>query len=231
MAGIFLLTKFETAESDRAKWLLAVGAATLLGLAISIKLIPLLLLPLCVFALRTRAVVLAVSLLIPASLSLLYGYPAVPIWDSVNSFAYVTRLNDLFWWMIEETVWPNPRQKNYHYNVVIVATVCAVSLLFFRNWKRGMLWVLGVALVLTPVLHPWYLTWILPIAAWRRIQPWQVLSVTMFAYFLFWNERLFMLPWRSESWLRAMIMIPPIIATVFFFLQKPHRTEVSPGPA
>jgi hypothetical protein len=83
---------------------------------------------------------------------------------------------------------------------------------FWRNWKRGMFWVLGVALILTPVLHPWYLTWILPFAAWRRILTWQVLSVTMFAYFLFWNERLFLLPWRSELWLRALIMIPPLIA-------------------
>jgi hypothetical protein len=79
-----------------------------------------------------------------------------------------------------------------------------------------MFWVLGVALILTPVLHPWYLTWILPFAAWRRVLPWQVLSVSMFAYFLFWNERLFLLPWRSEMWLRAIIMIPPLIAWMLF---------------
>jgi hypothetical protein len=41
VAGIYLLTKFETATNDRAKWLLALGASALLGIAISIKLIPL----------------------------------------------------------------------------------------------------------------------------------------------------------------------------------------------
>ena len=222
MAGVLSLTRFETAETPRAKWLLASAAAALFGLAISVKLIPLLLLPLCVFALGIRAVVLLISVTIPALLSLLYGYPAVPIWESLGDFAHVTRLNDLFWWLIEETVWPNPRQKNYHYNRITIAAVCVVSLLFIRNWRRGILWVLGAALILTPVLHPWYCTWILPLAAWRRVPPWHVLSVSLFAYFLFWNERLFLLPWRSELWLRALIIIPPLLAT-FFFLSAPRE--------
>ena len=178
---------------------------------------------------RSRAVALALAIAIPGALSLIYGWPQIPIWDSLRSFAHVTRLNDLFWWIIEETVWPNPRQKNYHYNVVTIVAVCAVSLLFLRNWKRGMLWVLGTALILSPVLHPWYLTWILPFAAWRRAQPWQVLSVTLFAYFLFWNERLFALPWHSELWLRGIITLPPLIATVFFFIRTDAEAS-APAP-
>ena len=229
LVGVLLLTRYEHAESNRVRWLLALAASALFGLAISVKLIPLLLLPLCVFALRERSIALAVALAIPVLLSLPYGYPQVPIWDSLGNFAHVTRLNDLFWWLIEETVWPNPRQKNYRYNVVIVGVVCLLSLLFWRNWKRGMLWVLGVALILSPVLHPWYLTWLLPLAAWRRVPPWQVLSVTLFAYFLFWNERLFLLPWRSELWLRGIIMIPPLAALLFFVSERPPRPAAMEG--
>ena len=226
IAGVLFLARVETAQSDRARWLLASAAAVLFGAAISIKLIPLLLLPLCVFALGRRAVVFAAAVAIPALLSLLYGYPRVPIWDALGDFAYVTRLNDLFWWLIEETVWPNPLQKNYHYNRIVLAAVAVVSVLFFRNWKRGMLWVLGTALLLTPVLHPWYCTWILPFAAWRRVLPWHVLSVTLFAYFLFWNEQLFAQPWRAEWWLRAIIIVPPLIATAFFIIVR--RREQPP---
>ena len=126
-------------------------------------------------------------------LSLPFGVPRVPIWDSLGRFIYVTRLNDIFWWIIEDTFWPNPHQKNYHYNVIILVAVLVVSLLFVRQWKRGLLWAMGTALVLSPVLHPWYCTWILPFAAWRRGDAWQVLSVTIFAYYLFWDERLFLL--------------------------------------
>lgn len=227
VAGVLLLTRYESATDSRRKWLLATGAAVLFGLAISIKLIPLLLLPLCAFALRSRAPALLASVGVPAGLSLFYGWPRVPIWDSLRRFAYVTRLNDLFWWLIEETVWPNPRQKNYHYNVVIVTIALLLAIVFWRNWKRGLMWVLGAALILTPVLHPWYCTWILPFAAWRLVAPWQVLSVSLFAYYLFWNERLFALPWHAELWMRAIIILPPAIALLLFVREGTAARAVS----
>lgn len=199
---------------SRRQWRYAVLGAIALGLAISIKLVPVLLLPVCAFALGRRALTLGISLAIPAALSLPFGFPRVAIWDSLGRFVYVTRLNDIFWWIIEDTVWPNPHQKNYHYNVIIIVAVLVVSVFFIRNWKRGLLWVMGTALFLSPVLHPWYCTWILPLAAWRRVDGWQVLSVTVFAYYLFWDERLFMLPWHSEPWLRGFIFIPPVVAAL-----------------
>ena len=221
VAGVLFLTRIEQAKTARAQWLLAGAAAVLLGVAISIKLIPLLLLPLCAFALRRRAIVLAASVAIPALLSLLYGYPRVPFWDSLGAFAYVTRLNDLFWWLVEAIVWPNPRQKNHHYNRIAASAAVIVSLIFIRDWKRGMLWVLGTALILTPVLHPWYCTWILPFATWRRVPPWHVLSVSVFAYFLFWTPQLFTEAWRAEPWLRMMIIAPPLLAALLFARSRP----------
>ena len=53
----------------------------------------------------------------------------------------------------------------------------------------------------------------------RGAMPWQVLSVTVFAYYLFWNERLFLLPWHSEPWLRGFIFIPPVVAALFALAQ------------
>jgi hypothetical protein len=220
IAGILLLTRFESETDSRRKWWLALAASAAFGIAISIKLVPAFLLLCCVFALGYRAITLAVSAAIPLGLSLLYGYPTIPIWDSLRRFAHVTRLNDLFWWLIEETVWPNPHQKNYHYNVILLIAVAVVSLLAWWNWKRAMLWVLGATLILSPVLHPWYCTWILPLATWRRTFAWHVLSITLFAYFLFWNERIFALPWHSEPWLRAVIIAPPLIVLIFELLRK-----------
>jgi hypothetical protein len=226
VAGILCLIRFEGETASRRKWWLAVAASAAFGIAISIKLVPALLLLCCVFALGYRAIALALSAALPLGLSLLYGYPSVPIWESLRRFAHVTRLNDLFWWVIEETVWPNPHQKNYHYNVIIIVAVVVVSLIAFWNWKRAMLWALGVALILSPVLHPWYCTWILPLATWRRAHAWHVLSITLFAYFLFWNERLFLLPWRSEPWLRAIIAVPPLAAGLWLALRpQPPRAD------
>jgi hypothetical protein len=217
LAGVLCLICSRLAVDSKSQWSWAVAGAIALGLAISIKLVPLLLLPVCIFALQRRAWALLLSLVIPALLSLPYGFPQVPIWKSLGQFIYVARVNDMFWWLVEETFWPNPHQKNYQYNVIIVIAVVIVSLFFIRQWKRGLFWAMGTALVLSPVLHPWYCTWILPFAAWRRNDAWQVLSVTIFAYYLFWNERLFLLPWHSEPWLRGFIFIPPIVAALFSF--------------
>lgn len=226
VAGIVFLTRIPSETDSHRKWWFALAASAAFGIAISIKLVPALLLLCCVFALGYRAVTLIVSAAIPLLLSLFYGYPRIPIWESLRRFAHVTRLNDLFWWLIEETIWPNPHQKNYHYNVILFIAVAVISFAFFWNWKRGMLWALGTALILSPVLHPWYCTWILPLATWRRAYAWHVLSVTLFAYYLFWNERLFALPWHSEPWLRAIIAIPPLAAGLLLTL--PRRPPVAP---
>ena len=205
-------------SSEQTRWAMAGGVT--MGVAISIKLVPVLLLPACVLALGKRAWTLGLSLGIPVLLSLPFGVPHVPIWKSLGQFIYVARVNDAFWWMVEDTFWPNPHQKNYSYNLVIILVVVLVVLVFLRDWRRGVFWSLGTALLLSPVLHPWYVTWILPLAAWRRVDAWQVLSVTIFAYYLFWDERLFALPWHAEPWLRAFIFLPPIVAALFGLRQK-----------
>src|SRR5262249_10767912 len=154
------------------QWKFAIAASVALGLAISIKLIPALLLLSFAFAMGRRALALVVSLAIPVLLSLIYGYPRVPIWESLSQMTYVTRLNDLFWWVIEDTVWANPHQKNYQYDVIIIAAAMIVSVVFYRNWRRGALWTMGSTLILSPIFHPWYCTWILPFATWRRTYAW-----------------------------------------------------------
>lgn len=226
LGGILFLVRSTSETESRSKWIWALAAAVCFGIAISINLVPALFLLLCVFALRWRAPVLAISIAIPLLLSLPYGFPNTPVWTSIGEFTFGSRLNDLFWWVIEETNWPNYHQRNYRYVVIIVACAIAVSLVFIRNWKRGMLWVLGVSLILSPVLHPWYCTWILPIATWRRAYAWHVLSVTLFAYYLFWNERLFQLPWHAEPWLRALIALP-VLAAIAFALSKKTQAPVS----
>ena len=81
VAGILLLTRFETETDSRRKWWLALAASAAFGIAISIKLVPAFLLLCCVFALGFRAITLALSAAIPLCLSLLCAYPTVPIWD------------------------------------------------------------------------------------------------------------------------------------------------------
>jgi alpha-1,6-mannosyltransferase len=220
VGGILALVRSTTQTESEAKWSWAVLAAVLFGIAVSLNLVAASLLLLCAIALRWRAIALALTALIPVLLSFAFGFPKVRIWESLGQFTQLSRLNDLFWWVIEDTVWPNPHQRNFHYYPILIVSVIAVSFLFVRNWKRGMLWALGVVLVLSPVLHPWYCVWILPLAAWRSAYAWNVLSITLFSYYLFWDERLFGLPWHAEPWMRGLIIAPVLAALVMLGAQK-----------
>ena len=46
--------------------------------------------------------------------------------------------------------------------------------------ERALLWVLGAALLVTPVLRPWYALWILPFAALRISKPWLLFTGLVF---------------------------------------------------
>ena len=213
LAGILFFTRSQAATDPPAQWRYAILGATAMGSAISIKLIPLLLLPICAFALGRRAWALGLSLAIPAALSLPFGFPQVPIWQSLGRFIYVTRLNDIFWWIVEETVWPNPHQKNYHYNVIIIVAVLVVSV--FSSSAIGARFALGdghgarfESRFAPVVLHM--------DSAPRGLAEGRCLAGAFGNDFrllpLLWDERLFLLPWHSEPWLRGFIFIPPIVA-------------------
>src|SRR5437660_3286282 len=220
MVGGILAVVRSTSEPElNRKWLWAGFAALLLGIATSLNLVGEFLLLLCAFALRWRAVVLILTAVIPMLLSVPFGFPNARIWDSLGQIAQLPRLNDFFWWLVE-AVWPNPHQRVFHYYPILIVCVLGVSLFFVRNWKRGMLWALGTALVLSPILHPWYCVWILPVAAWRGAYAWCVLSITLFSYYLFWDERLFALLWHSEPWLRGLIIAPVLAALIMLAAQR-----------
>jgi len=223
IAGISALAK-STSETEAARqWLWVLSAATLFGIAISFNVFVASLILICVFALRWRAIALALTACIPILLSLPFGLQNV--WNSIGQVSQLPRLNDFFWWFVE-AFWDNPHQRNFHYYPILIVCVVVVSLLFVRDWKRGTLWSLGTALILSPILHPWYCTWILPLATCRRAYAWHMLSITLFTYYLFWDERLFALPWHADPWMHELI-IAPVFATLIMLAAARKRAEVA----
>jgi alpha-1,6-mannosyltransferase len=216
IALIFCLERF--AQATSARWKFAFGSALALGAAITFRPVCGVLLVPTFVALRRYSIALMAAIAVPATFDFAFRF-SFPL-DLFGDFGHVSRLNDLFWWLIEDTILPNWHQQHYCYDVIILIASAVTALAFVRNWRRGLLWSLGAALILAPVLHPWYLVWILPIATWRRAFAWHFLAVTIFAYYLFYNERLFALPWHAEPWLRGMIVLPVIFAMTVTALQR-----------
>jgi alpha-1,6-mannosyltransferase len=219
IALIFCLERFAQATSSR--WKFGFGSALALGVAIAIRPVCSVLLVPTFFALRRYSFALTAAIAVPLAFAFAFrfSFPA----DLFGDFGHVSRLNDLFWWLIEDTILPNWHQQHYRYDVIILIVSAAVACACARDWRRGMLWSLGAALIFAPVLHAWYVVWILPIATWRRAFAWHFLAVTIFAYYLFYNERLFALPWHAEPWLRGMIVLPVLFAMTVLALQRLQR--------
>ena len=209
----------------RRRWLVALGVSLALGVAIAFRPVMIVLLLPCVFALRTYAVALIAAVAVPAAAWWATNSP--PLTNLFGDFTHISRLNDLFWWLIEETVLSNWHQQYFRYDAVILGVAVITALIFARNWRRGLLWSLAAVILLAPVLPAWYVAWILPIATWRRAYGWHFLSVTIFAYYLFFNERLFALPWHAEPWMRGIIILPVLFAVVMLILQRRARVAAA----
>ncbi len=198
-------------------WLVICGIA--LGAAISVKVIPALLIPLIFFHLRWRFMALLPGLFIPLLLAVLYGFPEVNIFRSLADFAHVARTNELLWWAIDYVI-PNPEQKNWNYNVIIGIWAVLCGLAMRNNWRNGALWVIGGYLILSPLLHAWYLTWVLPLAAWQKARAWFILSVTVGVYFLLYQKTLFEEAWLMEAEWRVWLLGPPLLWLVAHYYGK-----------
>lgn len=224
----------------------ALLSALFLGLAISIKMLPIFLLPVWFFGLwegaarsesqrpgdvlsRLRSVVrrlflpcaaVLVSLAVPFLLAQVYGGIRV-VMEPMQMFAEVARFNDFFWWISEQTLWANPRQINTYYGMITMAVLGLLAVWFRKDWRRGVLWVAGTALLLSPMVHPWYVTWILPIACWRKQRAWFILSLSVVVSLLVWEAGPFWMEWEMSIPLRAMVCLPPLAG--YFYLRKQNR--------
>lgn len=229
LLSIYALHRGNPLGRKPTHWGWASVATFSLGVAISIKLVPLIFIPVIALALGSRFVVLPLALLPLGMSSLAFGFPKTPIFDSFRAFNYVSRFNDFVWWISERFLWNNPTQKNGWYNLIGVGVISAVSLLAWfrwRDWRRALLWAMGTCLVFSTVVHPWYVTWILPFAVMRRAHGWFVLSATIFLAFLWWESTPWWSAWQPSPLLSLSICLPPLLFFIYVTLQsRPHDVE------
>lgn len=222
--SVLLLHRANPLGLCKPEWGWGFLSAVFLGCAISVKTIPLLLLPVWAFALGKRFALLAVAVLIPLFSTLAYG-GLETVTASFRQFTSVTRFNDLVWWAVERSFWPNPAQQNLRYTLFLGATVLVLAWVFRRDWRKGALWVMGAALILSPVLHPWYVTWVLPFATWRKSQGWFLFAILVNLAFLEWDDTVFGPAWGEVSPALRLLMTGPVLAWLAWTQWKRHTTQ------
>ena len=101
----------------------------------------------------------------------------------------------------------------------LVMFVFAISagMIVIRRW-RGMdlidatLWMLAALLVCSPVVHFWYLTWLLPLVVLRPSFAWTTVSITIGAYFIAWWTQDHAGWWGFGHRITAMVWLPWLVA-------------------
>ncbi len=97
--------------------------------------------------------------------------------------------------------------------VKALAAAGIVGCALFAAWhrwsvERALFWTIGIALALSPTIHPWYVLWILPLAALRGGRAWLLLSGTVFL--AYWGLDAYRATgsWPEPLFVRLAIHVP-----------------------
>ena len=89
--------------------------------------------------------------------------------------------------------------------VGLVPCVGLIAVLAVSVWRRldplrAALWLFGVLVIVSPIVHPWYFLWVLPFAAARREWPWLILGAALPLAYLPLDEWWASSTWRVPAW-------------------------------
>ncbi len=90
-----------------------------------------------------------------------------------------------------------------------------------RDSLEAMLWLLGMAVVLGPVVHPWYVTWLIPLACLTRSRTWISFSAVVYLSFLV------MLDGVERPWVVAVEHLTLMLVAVWEYLRRKERHRVN----
>ena len=184
-----------------------------LGIAIQIKLVCLILIPLFLTKKSIRS-----SWILPLIL-VLPGLPfltALPGWiDGVRTFAGGGAFNAPLFTLLAST----GLELGVVKTICITAFLISAAAICTARWK-GMplidsaIWMLGTLIVCSPIVHFWYLAWLLPLVAIRPSFAWTTASITIAGYFLAWQTQHTHGWWGYGHGIAAIIWIPWLIAAI-----------------
>jgi len=94
--------------------------------------------------------------------------------------------------------------------IVGFGVVAVIALTWFARFdlERTLLWVLGAGMILTPTFHPWYVLWMLPMAALRSSPSWIALSGLAFIGYFGLGSYQETGEWLQPALARAALWIP-----------------------
>jgi hypothetical protein len=208
-------------------------AAVAFGLAVSVKLLPIVLLPLYWKRVRIRDAVLA---------TIIVGLLYIPFlqrgWIPIGSLAtYVQsfRFNDPVFAVLERVAAPQ----------LVTALAVFLGFVIAIGMRKGsaslsgdaFAWPMAGSLLCAPVVYPWYLIWILPFVRSVSTLPIIIWTISIIPTYVVWYLRALGGPWLLPGWVAPLEYGSVATAgaiVVFLRLRRPEMAQsltdsVAPG--
>jgi alpha-1,6-mannosyltransferase len=199
-------------------------AAVAFGLAVAVKLLPIILLPLYWRRVRLRDAALAVIVV-----GLLYipflNHGRIPI-GSLDTYVQSFRFNDPVFAILERVATPQ-----------VVAGLAVLVGFLTAIWMRrkapawspdAFAWPMAASLLCAPVVYPWYLLWLLPFVRSASTVPIIIWTVSIMPTYYVWHLRTLGRPWLLPSWIMLLEYGSVVAAGVvigFRWLRQPAVPE------
>ena len=198
-------------------------AAVAFGLAVAVKPLPIVLLPLYWKRVRMRdAAVAAIAV------GLLY----VPFLDhgripfgSLGTYVQSFRFNDPVFTMLERVTAPQVAAGL----AVLVGFIAAIWMRRRSSeWSSGVVaWPMAASLLCAPVVYPWYLLWLLPFVRTPATVPIIVWTVSIIPTYYVWHLRAIGRPWVIPDWIMLLEYGAVAMAGAIMGLRRLMRPPVS----
>ena len=194
-------------------------AALAFGLAIAVKLLPIVLLPLYWKRVRIRDAALAAVVV-----GLLYvpflNHGRIPT-GSLGTYLYSFRFNDPVFATLERVVAPQLA-------VGLAVLVGFLAAIWMRSKSEALspdafAWPMAASLLCAPVVYPWYLLWLLPFARSASTVPLIIWTVSIIPTYYVWHLRMLGRPWIVPGWIMLLEYGAVAVAAVIIGLRRLKR--------
>jgi hypothetical protein len=175
-------------------------AAVAFGLAVAVKLLPIVLLPLFWKRVRMRDAALA-AVLVGLLYVPFFNHRRIPI-GSLGTYVQSFRFNDPVFATLERVAAPQ----------LVVGLAVLVGFLI-AIWQRSkapawssdaFAWPMAASLFFAPVVYPWYLLWLLPFLRSASTVPIIIWTVSIIPTYYVWHLRTLGRPWLVPGWIMLL---------------------------
>jgi alpha-1,6-mannosyltransferase len=195
-------------------------AALAFGMAVAVKLLPIVLLPLYWKRVRIRDGALAAAVV-----GLLYlpflNHGRIPI-GSLGTYVQSFRFNDPVFATLERVAAPQ-----FVVGLAVFAGFLIAILLRSKSsaWSAdAFAWPMAASLLCAPVVYPWYLLWLLPFLRSASTLPIIIWTLSIIPTYYVWHLRTLGRPWLVPGWIMLLEYGSVAIAAAIIALRRITRS-------